>query len=256
MIRGLYTAALGMTVQMQKLDVVSNNIANVSTTGYKKDQVITRSFTDEMIYRMNQPTDIMGSKELGKMSKGVYVDTIFTNYTSGSFAKTDAPLDLAISGEGFFVVRETLPDGTQTERYTRNGSLKQNADGTLITSNGFVALGENGEIVLPQGEVKVDNRGAIFVNGEYIDTLRLVSFQDNQTLRKAGDSVYNTTAESQTLGFTGRIVQGFLENSNVNSVKEMIDMITATRVYEANQKVITIHDTILGRAVTDIPRKQ
>ncbi len=255
MIRGLYTSALGMTTQMKKMDIISNNIANINTTGYKKDVVITQSFTEELTKRLNDRADIRINPPIGKMTHGVFVDTIYSQFSNGSLQQTDAPLDIAISGDGFFAVNFTDNNGAVTERYTRDGAFSLSTTGQLVTREGYSVLGQNGAITLPDGDISIDETGRVYSAGEYVDTLRLVNFNDSQTLRKTGDNMFTTTNDSQVTPFTGNVVQGFIENSNVNSVKELVDLITVNRNYEANQKMISYQDTLLGRAVSEIARK-
>ena len=252
MIRGLYTSAIGMTTQMNRKDVLANNIANSDTTGFKRDTVVTRSFSDELMARINDQTDIMGSRVIGTIRPGVFVDDIFTDFSTGSLQITHGSLDLALSGRGFFVVEDFERNGNRVERFTRDGSFTLNASGTLMTKSGNRVMGERGEIIIPTGEVTITDLGEIYVNGEFIDTLRVVNFEDLHTLRKHGDNLFNTTAQSVMIDFEGLIVQGALESSNVNPVREMVELITVTRTYEANQRMVTIHDNILGRAVNDI----
>jgi flagellar basal-body rod protein FlgG len=257
MIRGLYASALGMTTQMNRMDVLANNIANTDTTGFKKDTVVTRSFSDELMARINDKTDgLMPSRTIGTMNPGIFVDDIYTDFSSGSLQITHGSLDIAISGRGFFEIESFDRNNTSPiTRYSRDGSFTLNADSILVTKDGFRVMGENGEIYIPSGDILVSELGEIYVNGEYIDRLRLVDFEDSHTLRKHGDNLYNITAQSVIKDFEGTIVQGALESSNVNSVREMVDMITVTRTYEANQRMVTMHDNILGRAVNDIARR-
>ncbi len=264
MIRGLYTSALGMTTQMSKMDVVTNNIANVNTVGYKKDTVVTRAFEEELMYRLNdkyseKSTSTIMNKvpRVGDVSQGVFVDQIFTNFANGSTITTKGDLDFALVGDGFFAVRTANQNGDEIERYTRDGSFALAPDGTLITKDGNPVLGENGNIVLPNGKVAISPEGDIYVNEQLIDRLRLVSFEDNTTLRKFGNNLYdaNEATGAVLAGFNGMVLQGELENSNVNAVKEMVDVITVSRTYEANQRMISIHDMILGKTVNDVGRK-
>ncbi len=255
MVRGLYTAALGMLTQMNKMDVVSNNIANADTAGYKKDTVVTRSFSEEFMNRLDDKADLTGKERIGKVTPGVFVDDIFTNFTTGTTTTTDNPLDVAIMGEGFFCVNVTDSSGNTTEKYTRSGSFTLGPDGTLLTKEGNVVLGENGPIVINGENVTIDEAGQIFVDNTLLDRFKLVDFEDKQTLRKYGDSYYNMSNNSQQKTCTALISPGCLENSNVNPVREMLDLITVSRTYEANQRLIGIHDTILGKTVNEIGRK-
>lgn len=258
MIRGLYTSAVGMTTQMKRMDVVTNNIANVDTTGFKKDTVVTQSFSEKMMSRLNDPkySKLNASEKIGVVSLGVFVDNVFTDFSSGSLKKTNADLDIAISGDGFFAISSKNINGQTTEKYSRDGSFTISNTGVLITKSGDPVLGEKGPITIQNGKVSIDENGNVYANDELINKLKLVDFSDKTTLRKTGENLYETTKDSKMTKFNATVQQGFLESSNVNSVKEMVDMISVSRIYEANQRMIGIHDTILGKAVNEVGRKQ
>ncbi|NLJ87877.1 MAG: flagellar basal-body rod protein FlgF [Epulopiscium sp.] len=251
MIRGLYTSAIGMTTQFKRMDVISNNLANADNTGFKKDIVVSRSFPEELTKRINdQKNGFSNNQNIGRMSLGLYVDEVYTNFRQGSLAQTSDPFNLALEGRGFFAIQGE--DGV--ERYTRDGSFVLNSDGRLMTKEGNLVLGENGVISLEQGDVRIDEEGNIFLDNELVDRLRIVNFDNPETLRKVGDNLLERSNQTQEIAFEGRVTQGFLETSNVNVVDEMIDMITATRIYEANQKAIQTHDETLGKAVNEVGR--
>jgi len=251
MIRGLYTSALGMITQMNRMDVVANNIANVDTTGYKRDQVVAQSFTEELMKRLNDPgLRMFKDYPIGKVSQGVYVNDIYTDFTAGSLKQTAGPLDLAIHGQGFFCV---WVDGE--ELYTRDGSFTLMPDGTLSTTDGGRVQGQSGDIILPNGIIVIDETARVYVNDLYIDTLKLTDFTDKHTLRKDKDNYYRVTPGSVQAPFEGMVSQGFLENSNVNSVREMVEMIALSRAYDTNSRLITIHDQLMGRSANDIARR-
>lgn len=255
MVRGLYTSAVGMTTQMQKMDVVSNNIANVDTTGFKRDIVITRSFSNEMMRRLHDDSDFMAAPRVGDVSLGIFVDNVHTDFSTGALQNTGGDLDFAIAGEGFFVVQYVDNQNNIVEKYTRDGAFTLSSDGTILTKTGEIVLGNDGPIVLESGNIIVDESGNIINNGEIINSLRIVDFEDKTTLRKFGDNLFDTTDDSVITEFTGTVLQNFLEGSNINPVKEMIEMITLQRVYEANQRMIGNHDIILGKAVNEIGRR-
>ncbi|MCL2351556.1 MAG: flagellar basal-body rod protein FlgF [Firmicutes bacterium] len=264
MIKGLYTSALGMTTEMQRMDVIANNIANVNTTGYKRDLAVTRSFAEELTQRLGEAEPeayritsfiLAGTSPVGRWSPGLFVDDVYTDFSDGSPQKTGAPLDLAISGGGFFRVSATDAGGNTREMYTRDGAFALSADGVLVTSEGYAVAGRNGAITIPPGNITVDASGGIYSNGVYVDTLYMADFEDYHTLRKTGDNLCEATGDSAPAAFGGAVSQGFLEASNVNSVREMVDMIAASRAYEANSRLVSLHDTELGRAVNDIARK-
>jgi flagellar basal-body rod protein FlgG len=248
MVRGLYTAALGMITQMDKMDVVANNIANVDTTAYKRDQVVSQSFTEELMKRLHDPVmKQYKDYSLGRLTQGVYVNDIYTDFATGPLRQTAGPLDIALDGQGFFRVsvgNEIL--------YTRDGSFTLSPDGRLMTTDGGYVQGQNGDIVLQNGIITIDEAGRIFVNDEYADTLSITDIVDKHMLRKEKDNYYRGIDGTEEAAFAGFVIQGFLENSNVNSIKELVEMITLSRTYDANSRMITVHDTIMGRAVNDI----
>ncbi len=257
MIRGLYTSATGMITQMRKMDVVSNNLANADTTGFKKDSTITQSFSSELAKRLDDPKYrlIKHNTGIGEMSLGVFVDEVYTDFSTGSFKATEAPLDVAINGEGFFVISVTDNQGETTEKYTRDGGFTLDANNTLVTKDGYKVMGEKGEINIPNGVITIDEKGNIYSNDELIDKLSIVDFENKESLRKYGDNLYDTIDETVTKDFEGTVIQSRLETSNVNTVSEMVKMITLSRNYEANQKMIQTHDSTLGRTVGELGKK-
>ncbi|MDF2878342.1 MAG: flgF [Clostridia bacterium] len=255
MVRGLYTAATGMNVQAKKMDIISNDLANVNTTGYKKDTAVVASFPQVLASRLNDVQNhIPNNGVVGGMSLGARIDEIYTNFTQGSVIKTDGMVDLAIQGDGFFAVQ--TPTDTL---YTRDGNFSINQTGDMVTKEGYYVLSQEGlpitlgeDFLANGGQVVVKESGEVYRGAEFVDTIALVRFEDNATLQKAADNLYQS--EGQGIPFQGSMIQGFLESSNVNSVTAMVDMITVSRAYEANQKVIQTQDTILGKAVNEIGR--
>ncbi|HAA63776.1 MAG TPA: flagellar basal-body rod protein FlgF [Thermoanaerobacter sp.] len=248
MLRGLYTASSGMITQTKIMDVLANNLANVNTVGYKRDVVVTSSFPNFEVTR-HGGDNIPPNGKIGRMDYGVLVDTFHTNFEEGAFSQTNGKLDLAIDGNGFFVVN--TPNG---QRYTRDGSFTLSKDGYLVTQEGYIVEGENGPIQLSQGDISVDEMGNIINNGQLVDRLRIVDFDNYDGLRKEGNNLFfiDNSANVQVIPATGKIKQGFLEQSNVNSVKEMVNMISVMRNYESNQKVVIAFDETLGKAVNEV----
>lgn len=252
MIRGLYTAGTAMNVQLTRMNLVSNDLANVNTTGYKKDFAVISSFEEELLYRMN---DIENNKSnngtIGHISPGARVEDIYTQFTQAPFMQTGDLTNLAIQGEGFFQVQ--TPDGL---RYTRDGSFTINEAGSLVTKEGYAVMGHKGPIEL--GEEYLDQNTDIVIgrlgNVKFglttIDKLVLVKFEEPQALLKQGDNLY--ISEEEGIPVNSTIYQGYLEVSNVNAVEAMVDMITISRSYEMSQKMIQVHDQLLGKAVNEI----
>jgi len=259
MIRGLYISASSAVSEGKRIDTISNNIANVNTTGFKKDLYVTQSFPEILTMKMGgEAPNISGVKlpaplnYIGTMNAGVHTSVVITDFTQGSHNPTNNPLDVAISGGGFFTVE------TETgERYTRDGSFSLNSERYLVTKDGHRVLGENGYIQISGGDIKINEKGEITSDGEFIDRLKLVDFENYSALMKEGNNLYTIISEEWTdneKAFTGTVKQGFIEGSNVNAVKEMTDMITMLRSYEANQRVIRTHDELLGKAVNEVGR--
>ena len=278
MIRGLYIGASGMTAQMHKMDALANNLANVDVTGYKRDTSVSKAFPEMLIRRLNDdgqykfPFGSMDTSPIvGKIGAGVELNEVYTVFSQGALKETGNPFDLALDGEGFFAVE--TPTG---ERYTRNGSFLINTEGTLVTTEGYPVLGENGRINLKENNFVIDKQGKIYRNDVFaddperlvsmteneweelalVDNLRIVDFERTRYLKKQGGSLWNSNRESgdafaKETGGSTKIIQGFLEGSNVNSVTEMVRMIEVNRAYEANQKVIQTQDNLTGRLIND-----
>jgi len=249
-LRGLYTASSGMITETKIMDVISNNIANINTSGYKKDTVITSSFPNYLVTRQGGD-NVPPNGQIGKMDYGVLLDTIHTNFSAGAVFETKGKFDFAINGSGFFVV--DTPNG---QRMTRDGSFTLSNDGHLVTQEGYLVEGENGPITLAQGDISVDNQGNIINNGSLVDKLKLIDFNNYDGLRKQGDNLFfiDNSSNTQVIPSNGEILQGYLEQSNVNSVNEMVNMINVMRTYESNQKVATAFDETLNKAVNEVGR--
>lgn len=348
MIRGLYIAASSAITENKRIDVISNNIANINTSGFKKDTMVTESFPDILIKRIG-PKDLTdltagsvgagnvsvesgsntfsataktgyfnvqtpegiskgksvtfmvndsgylttpngdnvlglngpiyaGTQDIsvnakgeisaggsvidrlkvsnpigviGNLSYGVHVDQVYTNFEQGPLNESGNPLDLAFQGTGFFTIE--TPQG---EQYTRNGEFTLDAEGYLTTKEGYKVLGQNGPIQVSGNSVIINEQGQIFDGGNEIDTLKLVDFNDYKLLQKTGDTLYKdlSTSGDNIKEAPGLVEQGYSEGSNVNSVKQMVEMITVLRSYEANQKIIKTHDELLEKAVNEIAR--
>lgn len=249
MIRGLYLAGTGMLVQRSKMDVISNNIANVETLGYKQDLLLSRSFEDMLLSRMNDPSVVNRRTEVGALGPGVHIDEIGTDFGQGTPEQTGISTDLCIAGDGFFVVNTD-----EGERYTRAGNFTLDAEGYLTTWDGHKVQGDGGDIQLPSDRFLVAEGGEVFDldTNTQISTLRIVEFEDPQTLRKAGDSLY--TGEGGNEAENSQVLQGYIESSNVNIAREMVDMIVTSRAFESNQRSARMIDETLEKAVNEIAR--
>ena len=280
MLRGLYTGASGMQAQIHKMDALSNNLANVDTTGYKKDTSVSKAFPQMLIRRMNDEVyrfpfgSVDTSPVVGKLGSGIELNEIYTQFEQGSLKETGNPFDLALDGKGFFTVE--TPAG---ERYTRNGTFMIDNNGLLVTKEGLPVQGENGYIYLKKNNFVIDKQGRVFQNADFaddpqrlvsmrendwanleqVDSLKIVDFTRDRYLKKQGSSMWMATDESGSpkdveLGASTKVIQGFLEKANVNPVTEMVAMISVNRAYEANQRVISTHDQMTDKLINQAVR--
>lgn len=255
MIRALYTSGWSMRANNKQMDVIANNLANVSTNGYKKDTVVYESFPEVLVKRINDTKSASNpSGRVGNVNLGNDVGEVFTYFNSGNLNKTDNSLDLAIGGSNsaFFTIGVPNGNGEIAEYYTRNGSFNLNAQNQLVTSEGYLVMGMNGPITLEGENFTVLDDGTIIQNEQVVDRLLIREFTDTTTLRKYGENLIQATEQTQEREFTGAIKQGYIEQSNVEAVNEMINMITVMRAYEANQKVIQALDGTLEKAVNEV----
>lgn len=354
MFRGLYTATSGMQTNQKRLDIISNNMANVNTTAYKKDLLISEAFPELLMRKINGqiPTDTIKadgileinqegqafklmtergfftvegphgknySRELnftvdedgylrtyerdhngeidpsegnfvldsagqrievqgqnidineegqvvagggtadliyrpdrgiiGTINSGRRFEKSATNFSPGALEQTDNNIDFAIRGQGFFLV-----NGPNGDLYTRNGNFTLNQNNELVTSEGYGVMGQNGPIALGENDFHVRNNGDIIVDGQLVDRINLVNITNLKDLNKYGHSYYQVEEDMELNfeEFQGEVLQGFLEVSNINSINEMVDMISVMRAYESNSKVVRTYDEMLQRAVNDI----
>lgn len=247
MIRGLYTVATGMIHQRDKLNTIANNLSNTNTKGYKKDDLVSRSFRDELLLRTGGHDQT--PRRLGPINHGVYVENVATLFQDGPLQQTDSITDVGLQGDGFFTILRD--DG---EFYTRDGSFKVNDEGILVTMEGNIVAGEYGPIEVGQGDFKIDDQGYIWQGDNLINRIQLVSFEDPSLLEKVGDNLFvnSDQGDNPILGFEGQVFQGYTESSNVELLEEMNDMIVAARSYEANQRVLQMIDNTLGKAVNEV----
>jgi flagellar basal-body rod protein FlgF len=255
MIRGLYTSGWSMLANTKKMDVISNNLANASTTAFKKDTVVFEAFPEILTRRLNDvQSNSNPSGRIGSMELSSDVGEVFTYYNQGQLVKTGSDFDIAINGANtaFFTVLVPGQDGTVNEYFTRDGAFTLNSDNQLVTKEGYPVMGEQGGIYLDDGPFTVEDDGTLVQNGIVVDRLLIRQFANGSDLRKYGSNLVESTEGAQQINFTGVIEQGNIEQSNVDIVREMVDMISVVRAYEANQKMIQVQDETLGKAVNEV----
>lgn len=254
MVRGLYTAYTGMANEQKRLDIIANNLANAATVGYKEENVTNQAFDDVLAVKVRDGSEANNVRSIGKMSLGVKLGETYTDFTQGSLRQTNNTYDLALEGKGFFAVSVTDRAGNTSVKYTRNGSFTMSKDGYIVDANGNKLIGETGEIIVPTdaAEVVIDTTGAIYADGNYVDTIRITDFEDYDYLKKSGETMYEPVDGAVTVSAEAAVRQGYTEQSNVNVVTEMVNMISVTRAYEANQKVIQSIDQTLDLAANSV----
>ena len=232
MIKGIYTSASGMIPRIKQQEITANNIANVSTPGFKRDRIFAKELSKAEVKRLPHKTDWQQPM----------VNRVYTDYNQGIFDKTGNPLDMAIDGDGMF----TLQMQNGTTLLTRSGSFIVNQDGLLSFPGGALVMGEGGPIEVGSGEVSVSQAGDIEVNGGRVGKVVPVTVADLTQLNKIGGSFYIVPPDAELIPVDKySIQQGFVEASNVDIVSEMIDMIVAFREYEAGAKSIQAQDQTL-----------
>lgn len=252
MIRGLYTSGWSMMANARKMDVITNNLANANTNGFKKDGVVFESFPEALTQRIKDTNG--NNSAIGSMSLGSDVGEIHTYNNPGQAVKTDRNLDFSINdnGNSYFAIGVTQPNGDIQEYYTRDGAFSLDALGRLVNKDGNIVMGQNGAITLKGDNFSVLSDGKIIQNNNQVGAIKIVTFTNPETLRKFGNNMVNTTGQTVQAPFTGQVMQGYIEQSNVNVVKEMVDMISVTRAYEASQKALQAQDGTLEKAVNEV----
>ncbi|MBC7765618.1 MAG: flagellar hook-basal body complex protein [Hyphomonadaceae bacterium] len=249
MIRSMQGIAYAMKVQTDRMNVIANNIANIETRAYKREVVNIKSFDDVMAKAMQFNTGEAGNN-LGPMSLGVKMDEQRTIFDQGYISKTDFNTDFAIRGDGFFEVQ--TPTGQS--KYTRAGNFAFDKNGFLTTQDGDFVMGEKGKIQIPTKKLTVKYEGEIVSENQFVDRFRIVAFNDLRLLQKADAGNYTTNNQNIKKPNQTNILQGYIENSNVNVVEETRGMMETKRNYESGQQIIKMLDDTMGKAASEIGR--
>ncbi len=254
MVRGLYTAWTGMANEQKRLDIISNNLANAATVGYKQDNITNQSFDDVLTIKIKDASELYNERPIGKMNLGVKLGEVYTDFGQGSLRETANTYDLALEGKGFFQVAAADEKGNEQILYTRDGSFTKTNEGNIVDMNGNKLVGESGNISVPvdASDIVIDTDGSIYADGVFVDKILVTDFEDYKYLEKYGENLYRLVEGGTQMPATASVHQGFTEQSNVNVVSEMVEMIAITRAYEANQKVIQTVDSTLELAANSV----
>lgn len=240
----IYQAAAGALLQQMRLDLLSNNLANVNTTGFKADLPV---------FRMDEAdAPALPTVSPGRLSPYAPPMEARTDFGAGPIARTGNALDVALAGKGFFEVQ--TPEGP---KFTRKGNFAINDQGVLSTSEGWPVMGQGGEIAIDGGRVQIDEEGEVFVDGEPVGTLRIVDFAEPYPLVKNGDTLFKPHDGVEGLPVepgTTKVVQGYVESSNVDAIRTMTEIIETMRVFEAYQRIIRTADEATAKTVSEVGR--
>ncbi len=256
MLKGLYTAYTGLANEQNRMDVLTNNLANATTVGYKKEGATSQAFDDILSFKIKDVSEAPNTaRRMGVLNMGVKIGENYTDYGQGSFRITGNTYDLALAGEGFFTVQFTNKDGETSTKYTRDGSFTLDKNGYLVTADGDYVMGTRGRIRLnPLMDTVITDNGAVMQGGEEVATLRIADFQDYDYLEKYGENYYQPVAGARQKEAEAQVKSGYLEMSNVQVVSEMVNLIAITRAYESNQKIVQTYDETMDIAVNQIGR--
>jgi len=254
MYTGFYTAVAGGMAQEKRLNILTNNLANATTAGFKADQAV---------FQVLPPSTVLGPVAVAEADSPVIMPLdplayqhpqklpevrTYTDFAQGPLRDTGNPLDVALEGQGFFVV-----ESAGEMFYTRQGTFSLNAEGMLVTQNGQLVQGQQGPIQIRGAQVDIDRTGQVLVDGKVVERLKLVEAPAS-ALEKVGESLFRSLAPNLAAQDASDVVvrQGTIELSNSQLVRLMGSVIQTSRAYEAYQKVIQIYDETAGRAVRDI----
>ncbi len=248
MSRGFYTAASGMIAGLSQQEALIQNLSNMRTVGYKADEVTAKDFPSLLLVQVRGTKTV---SKVGELGTGVAMANLTTNFDAGPLRLTDHPLDFAVAGDGFFQL--------QTEngvRYTRDGRFHADGDGRLVSADGYPVQGENGDIIIPPGDLAVSASGAIFANDEQIGQLSMAKFDDLGVLTKENKNLFSAPdGAARTMDATEiQVHQGYLEDSNVDVTKMITEMTSVLRAYQLSQHMVQVQDRINGHAANEIGR--
>ncbi len=274
MVKGLYTAYTGMINEQHRMDVLTNNLANANTNGYKKEGATAQSFKDQLALKIRDVTDApFTARGLGIINPGVKIGEGYVDWSEGPMKETGNTFDMAIGGSGFFAIEYTNKavnierdqEGVTNIMYTRDGDFTLTQEGVLVTQDGdFVLSDRNRHIEInPSLPVEISVTGDVIQEGRVVATIGVFDFEKTiypdgrytyNNLEHYGENMYIPVDDAGATKGTGQVYAGFLEQSNVSVVDEMVTMIAVQRNYDTNQRMITTIDETLDIAVNQLGR--
>lgn len=259
MVKGLYSAYTGMINEQNRMDIMTNNLANATTVGFKKEGSTSQSFHDVLAVKIkDESVGLSTVQKIGINNPGVKIGENYTDYTQGSFRITNNTYDVALSGDGFFAIEFTNKAGETSTKYTRAGQFTLNKEGYLVTQEGdYVLDTANKRIQLDTlKDASINQAGVIAQDGRDIAQIQVVDFENYDYLEKYGETYYQPLEGAEIIRSDATVNSGYLEMSNVQTVSEMVNMISITRAYESNQKILQTIDGSLDVAVNQLGRIQ
>ena len=256
MIKGLYTAYTGMINEQHRMDVLTNNLANADTNGFKKEGATSQSFDSMLAYKLRDISegDRRMAKRIGMNNPGVKIGEGYTDFSEGPMKVTGNPFDLALTDRGFFAVEFTNKAGETSVKYTRDGNFTLTQDGRLVTQDGDPVLDESGQPIEidPLQKAEINTSGQIVQDGRVVATIQVADFEDYNYLERYGENYFQPIEGAQEKEAAAQVYSGALETSNISVFTEMVNMIAVSRAYESNQKMITTIDGTLDIAANQI----
>jgi flagellar basal-body rod protein FlgF len=245
MINGMLEASRGAIKEELRMDYIANNLANSTGIGFKKDRISFKQMLDQ--------NGEMTTPKTQATSEGLPSDPLLVTVTidmgDGDIQTTGNPLDLAISGDGFFKI--SSPDGV---RYTKKGNFTIDSEGTLVTQDGYPVMGKGGNITISGNNVLIGDQGTISLGETNIGQLDIVTFEDTNNLSKDGKNLFRNDSDAPEKAVSSDLTvkQGYVELSNVNVAEEMVNMIHSMRAFESYQKAIKAVDELNGKAINEV----
>jgi len=257
MIKGLYTAYTGMINEQHRMDVLTNNLANADTNGFKKEGATSQTFDQVLAYKIKDASEGYNlSRRIGINHPGVKIGEGYTDFSQGPIKTTGNTYDLALTDKGFFAVEFTNKAGESSVKYTRDGDFTLTQEGRLVTRDGDAVLDEDGQPIEidPLKTAEINTSGQIIQDGRVVATIQVTDFEDYNYLERYGENYFQPIEGATQTDAPAQVYFGYLETSNISVVTEMVNMITVSRAYESNQKVITTFDGTLDIAANQLGR--